>query len=84
MQKNIKPAAGARLRDHADKFRVIPEGGKMVTWDATWARRVRDGDAVVVEDKPVKAAPAPAPVEKATAIAEKAVVTEKPKKSEDK
>jgi hypothetical protein len=84
LQTTIKPATGARLRDHADKFRVIPEDGKMVTWDATWARRVRDGDAVVVEDKPVKAAPAPAPVDKAPTIAEKATVTEKPKKSEDK
>lgn len=56
MRKFIKPAKPDLIvRDHADKLRPLPAEGKEVAWDATWARRERDGDIVVPETaKPAK------------------------------
>ena len=49
MQKFIKPArAGLLVRDHQSKLRPLPAEGKSVDWDVTWARRLRDGDIVIV------------------------------------
>lgn len=54
MRVKIKPVPGRVLRDHNNKMRIIPEEGKEVDWDLTWARRVRDGDAVKVADEPIE------------------------------
>ena len=45
----IKPSDTAVLRDHMDGYRII-DGPKEVKRDATWIRRLRDGDAVLCED----------------------------------
>ena len=57
VKRHIKPAEGRVLRDHNDRMRQIPDEGKIVDFDVTWAKRVKQGDAILVIQKP--AAPAP-------------------------
>ena len=59
MERHIKPAKGRVIRDHNDRMRVVPDEGKKVRWDATWAKRLKQGDVVVVVEKK----PAPKAVE---------------------
>lgn len=56
----VKPAeSGLLVRNHQDRYRPLPDEGKMVEDDFTWQKRLRDGDVVMVEEKP---APTVAPV----------------------
>ncbi len=48
----IKARDGILLRDPVTKNHLPPEGAIVDPGNLFWARRVRDGDAVIVEDEP--------------------------------
>lgn len=70
----IAPAPGRVLRDHTDRFKIIPEGGKSVILDRVFKKRIAQGDAVEVREqrKPAPATVKPAepqkPVEDKSAV----------------
>ena len=84
MRKIIKPSkAGLLVRDHKSNFRPIPDEGKDVEWDTTWARRLKDGDIVNVEPKAQKFEGVAEPKPEKKPLSEKGSAF-KPKKAEDK
>ena len=44
----VKPVAGRRCKDPAS-YELLPEGGKSVTKNSYWLRRLKDGDCVLAE-----------------------------------
>ena len=55
MMKHVKPSRpGLIVRDHKNRLRALPDAGAEVIWDITWAKRLRDGDIVLVEPEVAK------------------------------
>ena len=50
---NVKPVTGVDLIDPLSN-RMVPEGGLTVRDSIFWRRRIRDGDAILVEDESPK------------------------------
>lgn len=49
----LKPAEGVKLFDPKTN-QFLPKSGKRVTLDQYWTRRIADGGAILVEEKPEK------------------------------
>ena len=66
MHSWIKPNGNATLRDHKDNYRIV-DGPKKVKRDATWIKRIKQGDAVECQDpsaaKKAKPKPTTQPVD---------------------
>jgi hypothetical protein len=66
----VKLAEGRRLRDPITKMHLQPDQVRDVPGNMYWARRLRDGDVVLVDDKaaapPQEQQPAPVPPDEKT------------------
>lgn len=52
----VKPAPGLKVRDPRSKLHIPADGVEVPDTDTYWARRVRDGDVVVVTQTKAAAA----------------------------
>lgn len=50
----VKPAPGLKVMDPVTKLFIPNEGQEVGDFDLYWVARLRDGDVVLVDNKPAK------------------------------